>query len=109
MSQSPALSRKVTLGFAAGLCILLAVGLVSYLSITRLVRATDWVIHTHEVLDELDALLDRVDYAETSQRGYLITGEPSHLVPYRTVTDILDKKVQRLRTLTADNPAQQQR
>ncbi|WP_246692368.1 CHASE3 domain-containing protein [Methylobacterium sp. WL1] len=46
---------------------------------------------------------------ETGLRGYLVTADPAFLAPYRSGTQAFDANLQRLRTLTSDNPAQQAR
>ncbi|MCJ2139932.1 CHASE3 domain-containing protein [Methylobacterium sp. E-066] len=46
---------------------------------------------------------------ETGLRGYLVTADPAFLAPYRSGTQAFDATLQRLRTLTSDNPAQQAR
>lgn len=46
------------------------------------VESNKWIIHTHEVINNLDELLSTLKDAETGQRGYLITGLPDYLEPY---------------------------
>ncbi|MCJ2060813.1 CHASE3 domain-containing protein [Methylobacterium sp. J-048] len=46
---------------------------------------------------------------ETGLRGYLVAGDPVFLAPYQSGAKAFEAAVQRLRTLTADNPAQQPR
>ena len=47
------IGRKIGAGFVAVLVILLAVSLVSYLGIARLIDTAEWVTHTHKVLGHL--------------------------------------------------------
>jgi PAS domain S-box-containing protein len=68
-----------------------------------------WVAHTHEVLETLALVLSGVKDAETSVRGYAITGEDRYLEPYRRARSSIDERVARFATLTLDNPAQQAR
>ena len=65
------------LGWA--LAILVAIGAVCYQSTTKLVETEFWVTHTHEVLETLDHIVQGVTEAETSGRGYLLTGEGDYL------------------------------
>ena len=44
--------------------------------------------------------------AESSQRGYLLTGEERYVGNYRTAIDGLDRYEQAIQDLTADNPNQ---
>ena len=45
--------------------------------------------------------------AETGQRGFLLTGEPSYLEPYNKAVSQVDIHIQNLSGLTVDNPRQQ--
>jgi PAS domain S-box-containing protein len=101
--------RKVWLGFAVALACLAAVGIVSYLSVVRLNENAAWVGHTREVLSSLELLLAAATDSETAERGYVITGDESYLQPYRQAVAVVDAQTRRLRELTADNRAQQQR
>lgn len=47
--------------------------------------------------------------AETGQRGYLLTGQPSYLEPFESGTAGVASALTRAKALTADNPRQQQR
>ena len=47
--------------------------------------------------------------AETGQREYLITGEGRYLEPYYAAISSIDERLERLKTLTTDNPSQQSR
>jgi len=101
--------RRVRLGFTFALGCLAIIALASYLSLARLHENAAWVEHTHEVLGGLDALLAAVTDSETAERGYIITGDESYLEPYRQTAQIVGTEETRLRQLTADNSAQQQR
>ena len=57
-------------------------------------------------LSRLEAVLSTLKDAETGQRGYLLTGEPAYLEPYRDAVDRLPRQIADLRQLTLDNPAQ---
>ena len=101
--------RRVRLGFAFALGCLAVIGLVSYLAVVRLEENAAWVEHTHEVLSSLESLLGAATDSETAERGYVITGDESYLEPYRLAASVVDSETSRLRRLTADNRAQQQR
>jgi len=103
------IEKKITGAFGLALLLLSIVSGASYQSTTELIENERWVAHTHEVLEELADVLAGLAGAESTQRGYLLTGQESYLEPYygeaRQVTQVL----QDLRYLTADNPHQQQR
>jgi PAS domain S-box-containing protein len=101
--------RKVRIGFAVALICLAAIGLVSYLSVVRLTEDAAWVEHTHEVLGSLELLLAGVADSERAERGYIITGDESYLDAYREGAAVAEAHMRRVRSLTKDNRAQQQR
>ncbi|TLY58743.1 MAG: PAS domain S-box protein, partial [Gammaproteobacteria bacterium] len=61
------------------------------------------------VLSSLELLLAAATDSETAERGYVITGDESYLEPYQQAAAVVDGQARRLRELTADNRAQQQR
>lgn len=66
-----------------------------------------WVSHTLEVQSALTDVLSSVESAETSQRGYLLTGRDQYLAPYQAALQELPKLLDRTQVLTSDNPRQQ--
>jgi len=72
-------------------------------------RLNDQVQRTHEVKEELSAVLRLVVDAETGQRGYLITDDPVYLEPYQQATSQIEARLARLDNLTKNSPPQQQR
>jgi len=67
------------------------------------------VTQTLEVRHRLEELLSSVKDAETGQRGFLLTGEERYLDPYTNAKAALPGELKGLRSLTGDNPRQQQR
>ena len=100
---------KIGGGFGMALVILVIVGIVTYQSTTGLIRNADLVSHSHVVLSNLDDVLSALKDSETSQRGYLITGENAYLELYNATHKTINQEVKQLRKLTADNVAQQRR
>ncbi len=76
-SLSTLSTSRLWFGLAATLIFFIVSGTVSYLNTRSLSNNALLVTHTHEVLTALSDLLSLVKDAETGQRGYLITGEPS--------------------------------
>jgi CHASE3 domain sensor protein len=101
--------RKIAIGFGVSFVLLLAVGAVAYRGVDALTRASYSVTHTHQVIEHVVGMLSQLQEAEASQRGFLLTGDESYLEPYTTAATLVDKLARELRTLTADNPAQQRR
>jgi signal transduction histidine kinase/DNA-binding response OmpR family regulator len=68
-----------------------------------------WVVHTYQVIDATRALLSDAKDAETGQRGYLLTHKPEYLAPFHKAGEAIARDLSRFKTLTRDNPNQQQR
>jgi two-component sensor histidine kinase/CHASE3 domain sensor protein len=64
------------------------------------------VLHTLEVKGFISAINTLVTSSESSQRGYLITGDPSLLEPHRASGQGLSEALMRLRASVAGNPPQ---
>lgn len=58
--------------------------LVSLYNLDLLSQAADAVERTDRARSTLDDFVDALTDAETGQRGYLLTGDPSYLEPYHT-------------------------
>jgi PAS domain S-box-containing protein len=95
--------------FGLALALVLAISILEYQNARRLEGTNRWVVHTHEVLTELEATLSTVRNAETSRRGYIITGDERELGPYFASRSELSGRIRHLRELTADNPHQRRR
>ncbi|AUX30566.1 MULTISPECIES: CHASE3 domain-containing protein [Sorangium] len=101
--------RKLYLGFAAMVVIVVGLAGIAYKRFAELDEARSWDQHTYEVMlvvsDMTESLLD----TETGGRGFIITGVESFLEPYRSGRDRFEKGLSRARELTKDNPRQQLR
>ena len=100
---------KISIGFVALITTVSITGTILIQIPLRQSVATRWVQHTHEVLLELETILSNITNAETGQRGYLLTGDERYLEPYHSAMTQIDTRLQRLRTLIADNSSQQSR
>src|SRR4051794_21555777 len=100
---------KLVLVFLATLLLLAANGYVSQRAV-RVVTGNDRLLaHTEEVLTALEALRATLTDAETGQRGFVLTGKESYLLPYEEARASLADRLTRFRSLTADNPFHQRR
>ena len=66
--------------------------------------AVGWVRHTLEVENRLNQILLLTVDAETSQRGYLLSGRPEYLGPYERAASRLPGELDALQAATRDNP-----
>src|SRR6516162_2746396 len=58
---------------------------------------------TRDVLFALGDIISLAKDAETGQRGYIITGDPTYLDPYNSAVARLDEQIKLLEQLTAHN------
>ena len=98
---------KTIAGFGTAVFIMVLVCVASYRSLVRSSTDRQWVTHTHQVIETLDAVQGNITDAETGQRGYLLTGEQPYLDPYKNALDHVHQNLRELRDLTSDNPVEQ--
>src|SRR6476469_4738206 len=102
------LRSKIAAGLATAVLVLI-VGAISYWTTAKAERAAKMVDHTSQVLLEQQRLLSALADAETSAHGYTLTGDTVDLNEFKTARVRVPASLARLRSLTADNPVQQQR
>ena len=66
-----------------------------------------WVRHTLDVQLSLGRLIADLEYAETNQRGYLLTRQERFQEPYQAALPQIREDLAAVRKLTVDNPRQQ--
>ncbi|HEY4357128.1 MAG TPA: EAL domain-containing protein [Acidobacteriaceae bacterium] len=108
MTSSP-LNRRERLAFASAIFIFMIVGVVSFRSMVASTESERWVSHTQEVMASLDDLLTAMETVESSERGYVLTGEESYLETFRQNKLREQQDEAQVQSLTADNPTQQAR
>ncbi len=101
--------KKIVVGFALMLASLLAVGFISYRNTRKLVRDSNLVAHSHDVLDELEGTLSAIRDAAAAQRSYIITGDEESLKPYTAAFQNINRHLERLKELTITDPEQPRR
>ncbi len=89
--------------------LLTAIGGVVHHSISGFIEDTNWVTHTHMVLERLsDTLLSLVN-AESAQRGFVVTGKSGYLALYYAARPHIRDNLEQLEELTSDNREQRDR
>ncbi|GET38568.1 PAS domain S-box protein [Microseira wollei] len=97
--------QRIGSGLALASVILILIGVVSSRSIVALVQTSKSAAHSHQVIEKLEHILTDITNAETGQRGYVITGEESHLEPYNQAIAHINQDIKELKHLTANHPA----
>jgi signal transduction histidine kinase/DNA-binding response OmpR family regulator/CHASE3 domain sensor protein len=99
----------IWLGLAAAVIFFMATGAVAYFNFQTLRADSTLVVRSGDTLTALEDVLSTVKDAETGQRGYLLTDKESYLAPYSAAAQEIGPRLDTLRRLTTDNPAQQDR
>jgi PAS domain S-box-containing protein len=107
-TKSP-FNSKMQLAFGSAIVSLLVVGLISYRSLGASSESDRWVRHTHEVLENLQDLRSDLTTVESSARGFVLTGQESYFKSYQASVARAQRDAAAIRSLTADNPVQQER
>ncbi|MGL1891379.1 MAG: methyl-accepting chemotaxis protein [Spirochaetaceae bacterium] len=102
-------AQKIASGYVLALSIFILIEVLAYQNISSLIENSNWVGHTHEVIEEIDHTLSLLQDSETGQRGYIITGLERYLEPFSTGTTQVFASIKLIRELTSDNPEQQRR
>ena len=84
--------------------ILAFVGLFSYRATKRLIEIDTWVNESHDVFDQVDALLLEVLEVESSAHAYVLGGKDYYLEPSRIALGKIDQIQNSLQRMTERNP-----
>lgn len=96
-----------TLVFFSALFLLSVSGVVTYLTIVRLLNAERWITHTREVQSALSNIGTVISRAGRSRVEYVKSGDSARLDDYRSAVRDTQRAVALVRQLTADNNLQQ--
>jgi methyl-accepting chemotaxis protein len=103
------IATRLYLGFGAVVLIVVVLVSMAYANFARLGAAAEMNVHTYEVLGEVDGLLSALVDTETGERGFALTGKEASLEPYNAGKATFARHLERARSLTSDNPVQQER
>ena len=100
--------RRLQVVFAISVILLLSSSYASFYSIQKLIDRSNWVNHTHTVININQDLLQHIIDAEASQRAYLITHSKTFIPLFNSALDSTYSNYRELKSLTSDNASQQQ-
>src|SRR5438093_13302363 len=100
--------RKIIAGFVLALAILVTIGSLLYRNASEQAQEARWLSHTYDVLAKIQELLLRLTDAETARRGFVMSGRDRSLMHYSNAVERANTVFSQLRSLTGDNPRQQQ-
>lgn len=103
------IATKIMCFGAASLILFSIIGFFSYFSVTKLTEANRWVMHTEEVIEQMDTILYLVAEVQMSTRGHIVMHDANFEVSVGASIDHLRDTLGQVRKLTADNALQQKR
>ena len=103
------INARLMLAFAIIVAILVALITAAKISQGGQLRSQEMNIHTYEVIQRADRILQALINMETGQRGFVITGADSFLEPLTSGQKDFATSFAEIRELTSDNQAQQRR
>ena len=101
------LTRNLQIGLGLSLLLLIISSIASFISIRNLLKSSELVDHSSQVVTRLESVMSTMKDAETGQRGFLITGQQKFLEPYNGAYDRAVHLINEVQAMTLDNPAQQ--
>lgn len=100
------LKTKVLLSSCTPLILFIILGSLSMASLNSLVRSSQWVEHTHNVIETAMMIEAAAVNMETGMRGYLLAGKNEFLEPYTRGEQRFHDLIESLQKTVADNPEQ---
>src|SRR3954452_9258049 len=101
--------KKIGAGYAVAVITLVIIGFLSYTTLTQFLGRARWVNHSYEVIDHIGRITIDFFNIQNGERGYVVAQDARFLKRYDLGLSKIEDDMSELRTLTADNPAQQQR
>lgn len=98
--------RVMAIAFSTSLLLVAVMALAAYYNIRNMLRTTDRIQRSHQVLADLEKVHGLIAEAEAAQRGFVISGDKEFLIPYNKNVPEIDRSLKSLRELTADNQSQ---
>ncbi len=101
------LKWKILIGFAVNLSVFIALLAFSFSSLTKMLDARKWTLHSHRVIEKTDNLLSDILTIEMARSAFAITGDEKFLRPLTSAIDAFQSHFDSLTMLTRDNPLHQ--
>jgi methyl-accepting chemotaxis protein len=103
------IGRKLAATFGAVVVVSLIGNTISIINFLRLNQANSWNVRSYQVLRTSGDMLTNMIKIDASVRGFVASGTERVLQPYNAGSEQFAKSLKLSRSLTADNPDQQQR
>ncbi len=104
LSRAPAIGMLVVAS-----AMVVAIGVLSFQSSQSRKTAADELSISRQIHDATDDLLSLLTDAESSERGYVLSGKDSYLATYNSATGAVPASLSRLRSATPERAVQAER
>jgi PAS domain S-box-containing protein len=101
-----AVEMKILAGFLVAIALLLFGGSFTYHTSVRFADSVEWIAHTQEVRAAVADLYGSVAGAEVAERDFFLTKSPEPLNEYQRLTVRVQRDLEQLAALIADNSEQ---
>src|SRR5436309_2072216 len=95
-SIASAMREPHIVGPAAAIVIVLAIGIYSYIDGEAFKAAETWAQQSRALVNRTQELLSLLKDAESSQRGFLLTGDAQYLNPYQEASPKIEEARKKL-------------
>lgn len=96
-------------GFAGALVVIASLTSLSLLNIYQLSDARTRGTRSHRAIASLKTALDRMEAAESAERGYVITGDAVYIAEFNTATDDCYRRLEQFAYFMGEQPERQER
>lgn len=94
-----------TVGIILSILIAFVLYAFTYLQIGKTLKTSDRIMHSNAIIIELERILAHLNYAETSQRGFLITHDSAFYASFKETETKLEVCFHKLDSLFANDSA----
>lgn len=99
-------NRYLLIGFGVIIIMILGLGIYSFQSFQKLINTARLLSHSATIISHTDYLLSLAIEMETSQRGFVITGDESFLRPYYRANDTIKLVLNQLKEMVGGSSSQ---
>jgi diguanylate cyclase (GGDEF)-like protein/PAS domain S-box-containing protein len=102
--------KQITFFFLiSALAIIIIISIASFIQVKRLLKASEWVEHSYQVVISGQQVLANITYVEAMQRGYLLFPNQDYRNEYGKTVSTLKSSLTMLSTMVSDNSTQYRR
>lgn len=106
MSHGRKTQRLTLIAFTSTFIVMAALSVLAFHQARTFSLSVDEITQSQEILRSLEQVRASLAGAETSERGYLLTGNPVYLKPYRQALEKIQPDLEGLAQLVRENPQQ---